>query len=216
VVPSTWLSVFLFLFLIAPGLLFDLLAERRRAGAKESAFRETSRVILASFAFSGLGLAVLALVRTWAPSLMPDPRRLLNHGGTYFAGHYRLVAVALLVELGVAVGAASAVHAFLARGTGAGLRPISTWKKVLRDECPAGYVPHVRVRLDDDIVYLGRLGHFTADLDQADRELVLVPPLFAKSGDKALAAMPEEWQRVVVHASNVHSMAVQYRPAGDP
>jgi hypothetical protein len=56
--PPTWLSVVFFALLIAPGPLFDLLAEHRRVGAPESTFREVSQVVLASLVFSGLGFLV--------------------------------------------------------------------------------------------------------------------------------------------------------------
>jgi Family of unknown function (DUF6338) len=50
VVPGSWLSVLLFFLLVAPGLVFDLLSQRRRAGSPESGFREVSRVVLSSLA----------------------------------------------------------------------------------------------------------------------------------------------------------------------
>jgi len=56
VVPSSWLSVVLFFLFIAPGLLLDLLSEQRRAGFSESAFREISRILLASLVFFWLRL----------------------------------------------------------------------------------------------------------------------------------------------------------------
>jgi len=80
----------LFVVLIAPGLLFDLLAERRRAGAPESAFREASRVVLASLVFSSLGLGVVGLVRTVEPTWMPDADALVAEPHQYLVEHYRL------------------------------------------------------------------------------------------------------------------------------
>jgi hypothetical protein len=72
VVPSSWLSVVLFFLFIAPGLLLDLLSEQRRAGFSESAFREISRILLASIVFSGFAFSVLAIVREVQPERMPD------------------------------------------------------------------------------------------------------------------------------------------------
>ena len=56
------------------------------------------------------------------------------------------------------------------------LRPVSTWTKVFREECPPGCRPHVQVRLANGMTYIGQVGHFTADLETADREIVLVTP----------------------------------------
>ena len=50
-VPSSVAAVLCFMLLVAPGLLFDMLAARRRAGTPESAFHEASRVVLASLAY---------------------------------------------------------------------------------------------------------------------------------------------------------------------
>lgn len=211
-VPSTWLSVLFFLLLIAPGLVFDLLAERRRAGADESAFREASRVALASTAFSGVALAVLALVRARRPAWMPDPRRLLGDGQDYLADEYRLILRALLIQVAIALGLALLTHTVLARTSGASIRQRSAWSSVLHHELPAGYQAHVRVRLADETVFVGRVAQFTANLEHADRELVLAPPLFSKLKGGSLKDVPAEWQRIVVPGDQVVAMSVQYRP----
>jgi len=90
-VPSSWLTVVLFLFLVSPGLLFDLLALRRRTGAVESAFHETSRIVLASLGFTVLALAVLALVGAAFPGLLPDPKGLFDPNGVYAVDHWPAV-----------------------------------------------------------------------------------------------------------------------------
>lgn len=210
-VPSTLLSVVLFILLIAPGLLFDLLAGRRRVGAPESAFRETCRVVLASLAFSTLGLLAVALLRATAPHLMPDPRQLIGHPQAYFAAHYRRIFGAVALEGVVAVGSAALVHARLRRETDSVLRTTSSWSKVLREDLPDGAQPHVRVRLTNGTVYVGQVSDFTADLDQADREIVLCPPLYSKTEGKALAPVPKEWQRVVLPAGSIESIGVTYQ-----
>jgi hypothetical protein len=215
-VPSNWLSVVLFLLLIAPGLLYDLLAQRRRVEAPESAFREISRVVLASLAFSGIGLLVVGGLRTLKPDSMLDTGRLLDHPQTYLVNHYRLGIRALAIQTGVALGAAALTHWHLARKHGSGLRPRSTWTKVLRDERPNGMVPFVRVKVNNGTIYIGQVAHFTADLDVADRELVLAPPLFSKRAGGPLANIPEEWQRLVLPASSIESIVVQYRALPSP
>jgi len=98
VVPSSWLSVLLFFLFIAPGLLFDLLSEQRRAGFSESAFREISRIVLSSLVFSGFAFAGLAIVQWVQPAWMPDPRRLLEPGGSYARDHYLLILRTLALQ----------------------------------------------------------------------------------------------------------------------
>ena len=209
-VPSTWLSVLLFVVLVAPGLLFDLLAERRRVGAPESAFREASRVVLASLVFSGLGFAVVGLVRALRPAWMPDPDRLVADPQQYLVEHYRLLLAALVVTASVAFGAVGLVHWFLGRKYGSNLRTLSTWHKVFRQELPDGTAAYVRVRLSNGTVFTGKLAGYSADLELADREIVLAPPLFSKTGNNKLTALPVEWQRVILPASSIESITVQY------
>jgi MFS family permease len=62
-VPASWLAVLFFLLFVAPGLLFDLLSEKRCAGIAQSGFREISRVVLASILFSAIGAVAVAVVR---------------------------------------------------------------------------------------------------------------------------------------------------------
>lgn len=215
-VPSTWLSVLFFLLLIAPGLVFDLLAERRRAGADESAFREASRVALASTAFSGAALAVLATARALKPEWMPDPRRLLGDGQEYLTDEYRLVLRALLIQVAIALVLALVTHAILAKTRGASIRQRSAWSSVFHHELPPGKQAHARVRMTDETVYIGRVAHFTANIEHADRELVLAPPLFSKTKDGTLKDVPDEWQRILVRGDQIAALSVQYRPKDTP
>lgn len=215
-VPSSGLAVVFFVLLIAPGLLFDLLAERRRATAAESAFREASRVVLASLVFTLAGFVVIALLRIAKPSWMPDPRLLFAHPHEYLVAQYRLLFRALLIEVLVALGLSYAVHRLLARGDGAGLRPVSLWRKAVREDCPSGYAPYARVRLTNGTVFLGAVAHYTADLELGDREIALSPPLFSNTAGQPLTEMPVEWQRVVLAGTQVESVTLQYRRKATP
>jgi hypothetical protein len=212
-VPSTWLTVVLFLFLVSPGLLFDLLAVRRRTGAVESAFHETSRIVLASLGFTVLALAILALVGAVFPGLLPDPKGLFDPNGAYAADNWPSVVGALAAESVLAHGAALLTHWLLVLRGGATIRPVSAWTALYRRDLPPGHYAYVRVRLTGGIVYTGAVLSFTSDLPLADRELVLVPPLYSKTGDKSLAPLPPDYTRVVIRGAMIETMAVEYRPA---
>lgn len=211
-VPGSWLSVLFFLLLVAPGLLFELLSERRRAGIPESVFREISRVVLASLAFSGLAFGILAVVRTIHPAWMPSPAMLLAAPGKYVAGHYRLVLWALVAEVFLALGAVWLVHWVLARRHGATVRAVSTWRHVFRRECPEGCDVFVRVRLLSGIVYTGAVAAFTTDPGDEGGDLVLGPPIFSRAGEGRLTPVPTAYQRVVIPRSAVETLSVEYRP----
>jgi hypothetical protein len=213
VVPSSWLSVVLFFLFIAPGLLLDLLSEQRRAGFSESAFREISRIVLASLVFSGFALSVLAIVREVQPEWMPDPRRLLDPKDPYAKDHYLLILRTLVLQGSLALTAAWAWHLVLAwRQGGATIRQVSAWTQVFKRDCPKGHDAHVRVRLEGGIIYSGLVANFSSDLAVDGRELVLAPPIASKTGENQMTAVPGQYQRVVIRGSAIEVMSVEYRP----
>ena len=212
-VPGSWLSVFLFFLLVAPGLLFDLLSERRRAGFSESAFREISRVVLGSLFFSGFAFTVLAVVRSVHPAWMPDPRRLLEPHGSYVRDQYRLILRTLVLQGLLALTAAWLWHLFLARRQGgATIRQVSAWTQVFKRDCPKDHNAYARVRLDGGVIYSGLVANFSSDLEVDGRELVLAPPLASRTGHNPMTAVPGQYQRVVIRGSAIEVMSVEYRP----
>jgi Family of unknown function (DUF6338) len=213
VVPSSWLSVVLFFLFIAPGLLFDLLSEQRRAGFSESAFREISRIVLASLVFSGFAFSVLAIVREVQAAWMPDPRRLLDPKDAYAKDHYVLILRTLVLQGSLALTAAWAWHLFLAwRQGGATIRQVSAWTQVFKRDCPEGHDAYARVRLEGGIIYSGLVANFSSDLDVDGRELVLAPPIASKTGENQMTAVPGQYQRIVIRGSAIEVMSVEYRP----
>ena len=211
-VPTSWLAVALFFLLIAPGVFFEILSEKRRAGFTESAFREISRIVLFSTVFTGVGVGVVALLRTtWAPS-MPDPGMWLRHSTAYVHGHYRLVLRALLIEIGVAFAAVWLVHRALCRRSPARIRRTSAWGEVFRKELPEGWEARARLRLEDGSVWIGTVAGFTADLATEGREIVLAPPLYSRHQEAEITEVPEPWRRVVVKGDDIRSVAVSYHP----
>jgi hypothetical protein len=214
-VPGSWLSVLLFFLLVAPGLLFDLLSERRRAGFSESGFREVSRVVLGSLAFSGFAFALLAIMRTIHPAWMPDPRRLLDPQDSYARDQYRLILRTLVLQASLALTAAWAWHIILAKKQGgATIRPISAWTQVFKRDCPQGHDAYVRVRLEGGVIYSGLVAHFSSDLEVDGRELILAPPMASRTGENPMTAVPAQYQRVVIRGSAIEVMSIQYRPKG--
>ncbi len=212
-VPGSWPSVLLFFLLVAPGLLFDLLSERRRAGFSESAFREVSRVVLGSLAFSGFAFVLLAIVRTVHPAWMPDPKRLLDPRASYAKDHYRLVLRTLVLQESLALTAASAWHIILAKKqSGATIRQVSAWTQVFKRDRPKGHDAYVRVRLEGGVIYSGLVANFRDDLEVDGRELILAPPMASKTGENPMTAVPGQYQRVVIRGSAIEVVSVEYRP----
>jgi hypothetical protein len=146
-----------FLGLVAPGLVFQLLRERRRALRSETAFREASRVALTSFLFTSMSLTILAAVRALWPPAAPDVGRWLREGTHYFTVEYSLVVRTLLIE--VAVACLLAVFAdWLLKGRAHGrIVGSSIWFLLLRRERPKGKIPWLHLRLNEGTDFFGNL-----------------------------------------------------------
>ena len=113
-IPNTTGAVLAFFLFVAPGLLFDLLSERRRAGIPETSFREASRVVLASTAFTTLALGLVA-----APCLVvPQARRWIFEwlmGSAALNATQPLVLLMMFVVAAMACALAGAAHWRLSR-----------------------------------------------------------------------------------------------------
>lgn len=208
-IPSTTGAVFAFFLFVAPGLLFDLLAARRRAGVPESAFREASRVVLASTAFSVVAAALVALAGSGVPPIRGRFSNWLSGREPLGATQAPTLIAAIVVAL-VACGLAGVAHMYLSRGGGP-LRQTSSWSHVLRTETPVGSAPYVRVKTSNGSVYTGFVGTFTPDLDTAGRELVLVPPLWSAAPGKKPVPIAG-WSRIVLRGDDIAVLMVDYRP----
>lgn len=212
-VPNTWISLVLFLFVVSPGILFDLLESRRRASAAESAFHEIGRVVLGSVGFTGLAVAMLAVVRVIWPFLMPDPAELIVGGSRYFAQQYLLILIAIVVETVLAHAAAWGFHVILAKVNGGDtIKQASAWSSVFKSKVPKRHAVYARIRLGSGAIYSGQVANFTADLPLVDREIILTRPLASKTGSNPLVSLPEVYQYLVIRGAAVDSIAVEYRP----
>src|SRR4051794_36503051 len=101
-IPETVGALLAFLGLIAPGLIYQLRRETRRASITETAFREASRVALVSLGLTTAALAAVAIVRAVEPAWIADPGVWLRQGNEYFVAHYRLVLRTAIIVVGLA------------------------------------------------------------------------------------------------------------------
>lgn len=214
--PSTWLGVLLFLLLIAPGLLFDLLSDRRRAVVKESAFREVGRTILASLGFGAVGLAIASLAHVAWPAVFADPAALIGAGAaTYLQDGAIHVAALITIQTSAALAAAGGANWYLQRRShNARLRAVSAWFDVFRRERPEETVPYARVRTKSGVVWAGTVIEYSPDLEIADRELVLGTPLASSKTNAELKPLPSVWQRVLLRDDEIQWITVKYVPKG--
>jgi hypothetical protein len=213
VLPGSALSVLLLFLLVVPGVLFELLSEHRRAAAIETTLREFGRVVLFSTVFTCSGFVLVIAVSALWPNVLPDPGRLLRTDGqNYLAEHYGRVLGAVAIEQIGALGTAWATNLVLNRRPGGGrMTRASAWFRVFRQSRPPHSIPFVRVELLNGDVYRGAVKYSSAEVAQADRELVLAPPLSIKrSGSDAPVNLPVEYSRVILRGSDIRAIVVAY------
>src|SRR4051794_3010044 len=92
--PTTFVSLVIFVLLLAPGFTYTLVAERGRVSGRESTvLRETSAIALSSIVFD-LVAGLILLVVAW---LLPAPQfnadRLVKNGTPYAKDHYVSISV---------------------------------------------------------------------------------------------------------------------------
>lgn len=220
-IPQTVLALVGFLFLVAPGLVFEIRRERRRPTLEETAFREASRTALASLFFTVVAVSILAAIRARWPWLMPDAGRWLRDPKTYVPDHYRLVAGFFLAELVLACALALGFEKVLGRKQQATIRLVPVWYVVFRRELPTdkkkSFQPFARVRLTDDTEYSGFVASAVYDDDVAKRELALEPPMFRRiPGGLKAHPLSGDWKRIVIRGTEIRDLWVMYREVDRP
>lgn len=212
--PTTFVALLLFLWLVTPGFLFSLLAARRRATAAKSAFHETAQTAVASVVFSTLGAVVAAAVVALSPANV-DVARLIVESRSYLGAHSGSVGLFVAVQI---------VSACLLAWAGDGLvrwrvkaktglelprlHTVSAWDRPLGVR-PKGTSTHAWLRLRSGIEFRGKVGGFGHEIDVADRELVLVPPIEVRYPPQHWQSLPG-WQRLVLQGGDIEFLAATY------
>jgi hypothetical protein len=211
--PSTFLGLLLFLWLITPGFLYNLLAARRRVLQPVSTFQEITRVVLASALFSGLaGAAVLrgeALIFRGGFQLAGA----VDGGLRYLRQHYLWAVGLLMAQVVLAcllAWGADGIFRLLRRWKGRPaprLKAESIWTPLLSAAPKASHV-YVWLRLKSGIEFIGKVEAFGHEIAVADRELLLTAPIKMKKAGGEAADVT--WQYLVVGGGDVESLAVRY------
>jgi hypothetical protein len=216
-IPDTFGGVLAFLALVAPGITFYLVLERRRPHQENTPFREVSQIALASLVFTLASVACLLLLHEVAPAVVPDISMWIRQGNRYTADHPATVfaGISLDVIAACAFGAGSAW--FIARRSDASISKVGTWYQVLRQERPPGTRPWLHIRLEDETEFWGYLRHYTPDDSANVREIVLGGTTVAwrRKGDTARSSIGDSWDAVCINADRIQYMRVIYRSVSD-
>ncbi len=214
--PQTFATLFAFLGLVTPGLVFQLIRENQRPALQESAFREASRVALTSLVFTAASTLLLGLLSVGWPNAFADVPAWLNAGDKYASSNLGLVVWTISAEVALAAGLAGAAALFVDRlplGSGA-ISKSSIWHKHFAVDLPAGHVPWLKLTLDDGTRVWGWLDYYTVDKPLADREISLKGPGIALQmpGDSQRIAMSNT-NYLQLRGSTIQIMQVMHRPA---
>jgi hypothetical protein len=196
VIPQTIVGFWFFLLLVAPGLTYELMRERRRPAIAGTAFREASRIALASFVFSLIAFCLLMALRAVAPGSIFDLGAYLRDSGYLRQNYSRFIFTAILGVV-LALGLA-ALSVGLPEWLGTRITPATAkkfrlplwlchrglpgrltsggvlWRVLVRDQ-PDGKVPYVSLRLSDGTRVAGYLRHYSDDADIDKQEIALKP-----------------------------------------
>lgn len=180
VVPATVGGIAVLVLLVLPGLAFELIRQRRRAGRDDSPFVEISRVLVAGLSLGAVTEALLAVVS------IVGPRSIVSVTGVFTQEHW--VTDHLLVSgwTAWAYGLVSVTLAALAAAvlpgmnSGSRIHPESGWvmafdrlPRLIRKAqgLPTIPVTRLRVRLRDGTVYVGDRAEFSTGPTLEDGEL---------------------------------------------
>jgi hypothetical protein len=215
-VPSTVGGILVLLMFVVPGIWHELVRQRVRPGRSDSAFIETSRILLAGALISTIAVAALMLAAWVEPKLLLDLRSALLDG-KYVANHLALVLWTLAWFLTLAMtfgpfwlccGPARAVEvtAF----------PESLWityfaRLPMQEMSFQLKFVELFVRTSNGQRYQGRLGAYSGEPDVPGRELALVSPLYYASSETAewTELQDAKWNAVILKGDDIAEIRVR-------
>lgn len=213
--PQTFATLFAFLGLVTPGLVFHLMRESQRPALQESAFREASRVALTSLAFTAASTFLLAMLSVGWPAALADIPAWLTDGEKYAASNLGLVVWTVAAEVAIAASLAvvTALGIDKLRLDRGGISKSSIWHKHFAADLPAGLAPWLKLTLEDGTQAWGWLDYYTVDKALADREISLKGPGLAIQGpDQVERVEMSHTDYLQVRGSTIRFMQVMHRP----
>lgn len=216
-IPESLTTLYAFLGLVAPGLVFQLLRERARPALEESTFREASRVALTSLLFTTISILTLALVSAILPRAFVNLPDWIQLQSEYVGNHLWLVAWSVLAEVGLACIIAWLAAAALAKWVddpSVKHSKTSLWHLALLASRPDGKVAWVAAELTDEVKVWGYVHYFTTNLSLENRELSLMGPglsIQRKGEDRKRLTV----DYLLIPGPNIRRMKVSYEPAAE-
>jgi len=215
VVPATATAVVVFVLLVTPGIVFELLWQRTRPRREESTFVEIGRVLLTGVVFSGLATAVVGVLSAFgaAASIVA----LVSDGPAYVTDNPGLVLGSLVTVVLLAICGAVATHDLLTP-TMRRIAQETVWHTAFNRMAEPGVRVFLSVQLKDGTTITGYTAGYSTEPDPAKRDLLLTAPLAIRhAGEPTATELAESWQSLVVSGGDVRTIAAAYvAPATAP
>ncbi len=212
-IPATFGALLGFLGLVAPGLVYNMIAGRRRSPRSQSTFAEVSSVALTSLSFSLIGLAILWLLQRYAGLALPNLGLWLTRGSKYVAGNLGKAFFGLSAQVALACGLAAAVAWIQTLRSRSRFTDDTAFGSVFRQWAPTGSTNWVHLKLEDETEFWGYERAYDDRGDAAARVIVL-------QGKALMRQLPDEsdwqsigknWEFVIVDVARIKYMQVIYR-----
>jgi hypothetical protein len=222
VVPATVGGVVTLVLLVLPGLVFELIRQRRRAGRQDSAFAEISRVLVVGLVIGAITVTLLAVISLVGRRSLVSLTEVATANREWLAQH--TVALGWTAwSYGVVSATLAALLAALLPGTNPSgrIHPESGWltafdrlPRLMRQQLglTATPIPRLSVRLLDGTVYVGDRAEFSTDLSLEGRELALAGKLACRPPGSAEAQPLPDWHRVLLRGEQIADILIQYVP----
>lgn len=198
--------------LVAPGLTYQLVLERREPSYEESVFRETSRVALTSLIFS-LAAVCLLVAASKAIAVLPDLGAWYSEGNAYVEDHFLAVVVGLGIQVTLACGLAGGSAFLLTFKSDATLSRKGPWYVMFRQEKPKGTTPWVHVRMDDETDVWGYLRSYSDPTKNDVGSVVLggTTLKWRKKADRNSSVFGDSWDAIWIPVDKIMCVRVIYR-----
>jgi hypothetical protein len=216
-IPNTFGALLAFLGLVAPGITFYLVLERRHPHQNSTTFREVSSVALASLCFTLIAVAFLAVLHVVVPAIVPDLPQWISLGNRYIVKHPSAVFVGVGLEVILACAFGAVGGWLVTRKSAASMSNSGAWYQILRQEQPPGTRPWIHVRLEDETEFWGYLRHYTPDDSAGVREIVLggTTLVWRRKDDAARSSIGRNWDAICLNADRIQYMRVIYKSVSD-
>jgi hypothetical protein len=214
-IPNSVSTLLGFLFLVTPGVSYEILRERRRPALQTSAFREAARIALWSLIFTIPAVVVLALLRPAFPNRLPDVLAWLVQGESYSDRFPSQVVTFLLAEIVVAQVLAIVAATLVGRHDRGVIRQGDIWHKVFAADCPPDREVQAMI-LTAKAEYRGTVVGYTTNADRDKRELELQNVHWRPNDATEMRPLPEPFDRVVIAATAILELWVNYRTEIEP